>query len=75
MAVHNTPERVMLGLLQLATDLGTEAEDGSTRIAHLTHEVIGEFVGTSREIVSSQMNRLIGDMVFFACTNVHAYMR
>jgi CRP/FNR family transcriptional regulator len=58
MAVHKTPERVMLGLLQLANDLGIEAEDGSTRIAHLTHETIGEFVGTSREIVSCQMNRL-----------------
>src|SRR5215469_11236347 len=26
MAVHKTPERVMLGLVQLATDLGNEAE-------------------------------------------------
>jgi CRP/FNR family transcriptional regulator len=58
MAVHKTPERVMLGLLQLTTDLGTEAEDGSTRVAHLTHDTIAEFVGTSREIVSCQMNRL-----------------
>jgi CRP/FNR family transcriptional regulator len=58
MAVHKTPERVMLGLLQLATDLGTETEDGSTRVAHLTHDTIAEFVGTSREIVSCQMNRL-----------------
>jgi CRP-like cAMP-binding protein len=58
MAVHKTPERVMLGLLQLATDLGTETEDGPTRVAHLTHDTIAEFVGTSREIVSCQMNRL-----------------
>ena len=58
MAVHKTPERVMLALLQLAADLGTETEDGATRIAHLTHDTIAEFVGTSREIVSCQMNRL-----------------
>jgi len=58
MAVHKTPERVMLGLVQLATDLGNESEDGSIRVAHLTHDTIAEFVGTSREIVSSQMNRL-----------------
>jgi CRP-like cAMP-binding protein len=58
MAFHKTPERVMIGLLQLATDLGTGTEDGSTRVAHLTHETIAEFVGTSREIVSGQMNRL-----------------
>jgi CRP/FNR family transcriptional regulator len=58
MAVHKTPERVMLALLQLASDLGTLAPDGSTRVAALTHHTIAEFVGTSREIVTFQMNRL-----------------
>jgi CRP-like cAMP-binding protein len=58
MAVHKTPERVMLALLQLATDLGTPAPDGATRVASLTHHTIAEFVGTSREIVTFQMNRL-----------------
>jgi CRP-like cAMP-binding protein len=58
MAVHKTPERVMLALLQLAADLGTQMPDGSTRIASLTHNTIAEFVGTSREIVTFQMNRL-----------------
>jgi CRP/FNR family transcriptional regulator len=58
MAVHKTPERVMLALLQLASDLGTPAPDGSTRVAALTHHTIAEFVGTSREIVTFQMNRL-----------------
>ena len=48
----------MLALLQLATDLGTSAPDGATRIASLTHHTIAEFVGTSREIVTFQMNRL-----------------
>jgi CRP-like cAMP-binding protein len=57
-AVHKTPERVILGLLQLATDLGNATEDGSTRCAHLTHETIADFVGTSREIVSYQLSRL-----------------
>jgi CRP-like cAMP-binding protein len=58
MAVHKTPERVMLALLQLATDLGTPTPDGATRVASLTHHTIAEFVGTSREIVTFQMNRL-----------------
>jgi CRP-like cAMP-binding protein len=58
MAVHKTPERVMLALLQLAADLGEPLPDGSTRIASLTHHTIAEFVGTSREIVTFQMNRL-----------------
>jgi CRP/FNR family transcriptional regulator len=58
MAVHKTPERVMLALLQLAADLGNAMPDGSTRVASLTHHTIAEFVGTSREIVTFQMNRL-----------------
>jgi CRP-like cAMP-binding protein len=58
MAVHKTPERVMLALLQLATDLGTTTPDGAVRVASLTHHTIAEFVGTSREIVTFQMNRL-----------------
>jgi CRP/FNR family transcriptional regulator len=58
MAVHKTPERVMLALLQLASDLGTPTPEGATRVASLTHHTIAEFVGTSREIVTFQMNRL-----------------
>lgn len=58
MAVHKTPERVMLALLQLAADLGAPMPDGSIRVASLTHNTIAEFVGTSREIVTFQMNRL-----------------
>lgn len=57
MAVHKTPERVMLALLQLA-DSGTPVADGSMRIGSLTHHTISEYVGTSREIVTFQMNRL-----------------
>jgi CRP/FNR family cyclic AMP-dependent transcriptional regulator len=58
MAVHKTPVRVLLALIQLADDLGTPMEDGSIRVASLTHHTISEFVGTSREIVTFQMNRL-----------------
>ena len=47
-----------LALLQLAADLGSPMSDGSFRIASLTHHTIAEFVGTSREIVTFQMNRL-----------------
>jgi CRP/FNR family cyclic AMP-dependent transcriptional regulator len=58
MAVHKTPQRVMLALLQLADSLGTPISDGTTRIGSLTHHTIAEYVGTSREIVTFQMNRL-----------------
>jgi CRP/FNR family cyclic AMP-dependent transcriptional regulator len=58
MAMYKTPERVMLALVQLAGTLGTQLADGSVRIASLTHHTIAEFVGTSREIITFQMNRL-----------------
>jgi CRP/FNR family transcriptional regulator, cyclic AMP receptor protein len=58
MAIHKTPERVILALAQLAHSLGTPLPDGSTRLASLTHHTIAEYVGTSREIVTFQMNRL-----------------
>lgn len=58
MAIHKTPERVMLALIQLAGTLGAPLADGSTRLASLTHHTIAEYVGTSREIVTFQMNRL-----------------
>jgi hypothetical protein len=37
---------------------GPPMPDGSLRVASLTHRTIAEFVGTSREIVTFQMNRL-----------------
>jgi len=58
MAVHKTPERVMVALVQLADQMGTSQADGSTRLASLTHHTIAEYIGTSREIVTYQMNRL-----------------
>ena len=58
MAVQKTPERVMVALAQLAGMLGAPLPDGATRIASLTHQTIAEYVGTSREIVTFQMNRL-----------------
>jgi CRP-like cAMP-binding protein len=58
MAVYKTPERVIQALLQLANDLGSEMPDGAVRIASLTHHTLAEYVGTSREIVTFQMNRL-----------------
>jgi CRP-like cAMP-binding protein len=58
MAVHKTPERVMLAFIQLAAELGAEPSYGWVKVASLTHQTIADYVGTSREIVTFQMNRL-----------------
>jgi CRP/FNR family cyclic AMP-dependent transcriptional regulator len=57
-ALDKTPERVVRSLLRFAERLGTRTEDGSLKIPPLTHQVISEYVGTSREIVTFQMNHL-----------------
>jgi CRP-like cAMP-binding protein len=57
-ALDKTPERVARALLGFAGRLGNRTEDGSIRIPPLTHQVISEYVGTSREIVTFQMNHL-----------------
>ncbi len=58
MATCKTPARVLLALVQLSEDIGMEQPDGNVRIASLTHHTLSEYVGTSREIVTFQMNRL-----------------
>jgi CRP-like cAMP-binding protein len=57
-ALDKTPERVVRALLRFAQRLGTRTEDGSIKIPPLTHQLISEYVGTSREIVTFQMNHL-----------------
>src|ERR1019366_2840605 len=58
MALYKTPERVMLAFLQLAAEQGAPRDDGATRTPPPPHLSLGEYVGTSREIIPFQMNRL-----------------
>jgi CRP-like cAMP-binding protein len=58
MVVHRTPERVMLAMLQFASESGVTMSDGSTRVESLTHQTLAEYVGTSREVVTFQLNSL-----------------
>ncbi len=57
-ALDKTPERVVRALLRFAERLGSRTEDGSIKVPPLTHQLISEYVGTSREIVTFQMNHL-----------------
>jgi len=50
--------RLGLSLVQLAERLGDRQPDGALRMSALTHHLIAAHVGTSREIVSTQMSRL-----------------
>jgi CRP/FNR family transcriptional regulator, cyclic AMP receptor protein len=57
-AIDKTPERVIRSLLRFAERMGTRAEDGCIAIPPLTHQVIAQYVGTTREIITLQMNQL-----------------
>jgi CRP/FNR family cyclic AMP-dependent transcriptional regulator len=56
--IYRTPERVMLAMVQLARQAGVRMADGSTRVESLTHQTVAEYLGTSREVVTFQLNRL-----------------
>ena len=50
--------RLMVALLQLADTIGEETETGAIRLRGLTHQLIADYTGTSREIVTMELNRL-----------------
>jgi CRP/FNR family cyclic AMP-dependent transcriptional regulator len=57
-ALDKTPERVVRCLVGFADRMGTRTPDGTIDIPPMTHQVIAQYVGTTREIISFQMNQL-----------------
>jgi CRP/FNR family cyclic AMP-dependent transcriptional regulator len=57
-ARHEVPARVMLALAHLGSEFGTPVADGALRVPSITQRSIAEYIGTSREVVTQQMNRL-----------------
>lgn len=47
--------RVARSLIRLASRLGTRREDGSTHLPPLTHKILSQYVGSTREIVTHHM--------------------
>src|SRR5579872_2648670 len=58
LCVENIGQRVARALLRLADRMGAQEKDGSLRMIPLTHELLAQYVGTSREVVTMHMNRL-----------------
>ena len=56
-SVDNISRRLARSLLRFSERLGTQEEDGSVRMAPFTHELLSQYVGTSREIVTHYMNQ------------------
>jgi len=57
-ALDLTPRRVARCLLRFAERLGKEGSDGARHLPPLSHQLISEYAGTSREVVTFNMNRL-----------------
>jgi len=57
LSVDNIARRLARSLIRFADREGTRGDNGSARIAPLTHELLAQYVGTSREIVTHYMNQ------------------
>jgi len=57
-ANYKTGPRVAFALMQLARSNGSATPQGAMRLTGLTHQAIADYVGTSREIVTSELNHL-----------------
>jgi CRP/FNR family transcriptional regulator len=56
-SLDNIARRLARSLIRFSERLGVEEPDGSVRMAPFTHELLSQYVGTSREIVTHYMNQ------------------
>jgi CRP/FNR family transcriptional regulator, cyclic AMP receptor protein len=56
-SLDNIARRLARSLIRFSERLGTTEQDGSVRMAPFTHELLSQYVGTSREIVTHYMNQ------------------
>src|ERR1700678_2979656 len=56
-SVDNIARRLARALIRFSERLGQETEDGSVQMIPFTHELLSQYVGTSREIVTHYMNK------------------
>jgi CRP/FNR family transcriptional regulator len=57
LSVDNIARRLARSLIHFSERLGTMEEDGSVRVTPFTHELLAQYVGTSREIVTRYMSQ------------------
>ena len=56
-SVDNIARRLARTLIRFSERLGSISEDGSVQMIPFTHELLSQYVGTSREIVTHYMNQ------------------
>lgn len=55
-SVDNISRRLARSLIRFSERLGKNGEDGAVQMMPFTHELLSQYVGTSREIVTHYMN-------------------
>jgi CRP/FNR family transcriptional regulator len=56
-SMDNVACRLARSLIRFSERLGTLEDDGSVRMIPFTHELLAQYIGTSREIVTQYMNQ------------------
>jgi len=56
-SADNIGQRLARSLIRFSERMGSRQEDGSVRMGPFTHELLSQYVGTSREIVTHYMNQ------------------
>ena len=56
-SVDNIARRLARTLIRFSERLGETSDDGSVQMMPFTHELLSQYVGTSREIVTHYMNQ------------------
>lgn len=57
-ALDNCQKRLARTLIHLSERLGVPADDGTVLMSSFTHELLAQYIGTTREIVTTDMNYL-----------------
>lgn len=57
-SIDNIGRRLVRALIRFSDRLGRQSADGSVDMMPFTHELLSQYVGTSREIVTHYMNQL-----------------
>lgn len=55
---ENRARRLARSLMHFSARLGKKLEDGSIQLMPLSHELLAQYIGTSRETVTQHMNQL-----------------
>jgi CRP/FNR family cyclic AMP-dependent transcriptional regulator len=58
LSIDNIPRRLVRSLIRFSERLGHESGGGFTDMMPFTHELLSQYVGTSREIITHYMNQL-----------------